>query len=109
MTVTEVVRELEGKGSAQTRKTYGRHGVQPPLFGVSYAELGKLKRKIKTDHELALSLWDTGNHDARVLATMVADMHKVTNKLADSWINDGDVARIFWEGRHGVLQDPGCL
>jgi 3-methyladenine DNA glycosylase AlkD len=86
MTTAEILRELESKGSAQTRKTYGRHGVQAPLFGVSYADLGKLKRKIKTDHGLALSLWETGNHDARVLATMVADPDKVTNKFADTWV-----------------------
>ena len=38
------------------------------MFGVSYAALGKLKRKIKVDHELAEKLWATGNHDARIAA-----------------------------------------
>ncbi len=38
------------------------------MCGVSYANLEKLKKRIKMDHELAAHLWDTGNHDARILA-----------------------------------------
>ena len=73
MTLAEVLVELETLGTAQNRKTYARHGVTGEAFGVSYANLGKLRKKIKRDHELAQGLWDSGNHDARVLATLVAE------------------------------------
>lgn len=29
------LRELETSGTAQNRKVYGRHGVSPPLYGVT--------------------------------------------------------------------------
>ncbi len=73
MTAAEVLAELESLGSEQTRKTYRRHGAQDPMFGVSYASFGKLQKRIGVDHALARALWATGNHDAQVLATMVAD------------------------------------
>jgi len=68
MNKTEALRALKALGTAQNRKVYARHGVQPPLFGVSYAALGKLRKQIGVDHKLALALWKSGNHDARVLA-----------------------------------------
>jgi 3-methyladenine DNA glycosylase AlkD len=85
MELGETMARLEAAGSAQTRKTYGRHGVRGPMFGVSYAELGKLKKQIKQDHALAEALWETGNHDARVLATMVADPRKADAALLSRW------------------------
>jgi 3-methyladenine DNA glycosylase AlkD len=85
MTFAETLAELEAAGSAQTRKTYSRHGVRGPMFGVSYAVLGKLTKKIKTDHALAGQLWASGNHDARILATMVADPARIDARTAEAW------------------------
>ncbi|GJM23048.1 MAG: DNA alkylation repair protein [Planctomycetota bacterium] len=81
---------LEAAGTAQNRKVYQRHGVTPPLFGVSYAILGKLSKKIGVDHALALGLWESGVHDARVLACMIADSSKATMKLLESWVKPID-------------------
>lgn len=79
---------LETAGTAQNRKIYRRHGVTEPLYGVSYADLGKITKQIKTDHFLAIKLWETGNHDARILATMVADPGQLTSELIDCWVLD---------------------
>src|SRR6185503_6701268 len=67
MSLTDVMRALEKAGSEQTRKTYTRHGAKGPMFGVSFATLGALQKRIRVDHELALELWGTGNIDARNL------------------------------------------
>jgi len=88
MQFAEVMAALESEGTAQNRKIYPRHGAQEPMFGVSYAALGELEKKIKTDHELGLALWDSGNHDARMLAAKVVDPAEFTPKLADSWARD---------------------
>ena len=86
MNLPDTLRTLEKAGSEQTRKTYARHGVKGPMFGVSYATLGTLKKKIKTDHPLAKQLWSSGNHDARVLATMIADPTQMSDADLESWI-----------------------
>jgi 3-methyladenine DNA glycosylase AlkD len=88
MTLEEAMRELEGLGTAQNRKVYAKHGVGEDQFGVSYADLEKLKKKIKVDHDLALALWATGNHDARILATKVGDPARLDGKTLDAWVKD---------------------
>jgi 3-methyladenine DNA glycosylase AlkD len=90
MTKTEVMKELKAIGTAQNRKVYRRHGVQGEMFGVSYAVLGKLKKKIKIDQPLAEQLWATGNYDARTLATMIADPSKIKVGTLDAWARDLD-------------------
>ena len=90
MTKNEVVARLKTAGTAQNRKVYRRHGVLGDKYGVRYAELGKFTKQIKTDHDLAVQLWDTGNHDARILATMIADPAKMKAALLDSWSRDLD-------------------
>src|SRR3954462_601559 len=90
MTAPELLAELESLGSEQTRKTYRRHGAVDPMFGVSYAHLYKLVKKIKTNHPLARDLWASGNYDARILATMIADPKQMDSKEAETWVKDVD-------------------
>jgi 3-methyladenine DNA glycosylase AlkD len=90
MTPQAVLHQLERLGNEQTRKTYRRHGVAGDVYGVSYGELGKLVKKIRTDQKLAESLWSSGNHDARILATMVAQPEEMTERALDSWAKDVD-------------------
>ena len=96
-----VMAALEAAGTAQNRKVYARHGAAEPMFGVSYAALGKIAKTIKTDHALARQLWDTGNHDARVLALRVADPAALDGPLARRWLGDVD-NYILAEGLGGL-------
>ncbi len=90
MDAATVLGELEQLGTAQNRKIYARHGVGANMYGVSYANLKLLKKRIKTDHALAQALWATGNHDARILATMIAAPKQVTDDLLERWVRDSD-------------------
>lgn len=90
MTLKQALATLKSLGSAPTRKTYGRHGVTGDLFGVKYGDMRKVASRIKQDHDLALALWDSGNHDARVLATMIADPDRLDARVLARWIKDVD-------------------
>jgi 3-methyladenine DNA glycosylase AlkD len=90
MTTQEALKKLERLGTAQNRKVYGRHGVGPKQFGVSWANLRKLSKQIGCDRRLAKGLWKSGNYDARILATMIADPHDLDLKTVDSWVRDLD-------------------
>ena len=85
MTLAETLKELEALGTAQNRKIYRRHGASEKLFGVSFANLNALKKRIKTDHVLALELWKSGNDDARTLAIMIADPAQMTDRVLNDW------------------------
>lgn len=86
--LNEVMQELEALGTAQNRKIYGRHGVGEPLFGVSYGHMRKLEKRLKGNHALALELWATGIHDARILAAGIADPAQVDETLLKQWVQD---------------------
>lgn len=88
MTLDETMQALREMGTEQNRKVYARHGAGPNTFGVSFANLGKLKKQIRTDHSLARELWASGNTDAMTLATMVADPSSVTAVELDGWLRD---------------------
>ena len=88
ITAQEVLHELEALGTEQTRKTYRRHGVDDNMYGVSYAHLATLKKRIKSNHALAQQLWASGNHDARILATMIAVPAQMDAALLEAWAHD---------------------
>ncbi|MEZ5405684.1 MAG: DNA alkylation repair protein [Verrucomicrobiia bacterium] len=88
MTHHEILKQLKDLGTAQNRKVYGRHGMVGDVFGVSFANLNQLKRKIKFNHELACDLWRSGNADARHLAIMIVDVAKMTETRAEQWLKE---------------------
>ena len=90
LTAEDVLAELESMGTAQNRKVYARHGVGENQYGVSYANLNALEKKYKKQHELALELWASGNHDARILASRIADPDQVDSALLEAWVRDLD-------------------
>lgn len=87
MTSDQVLAELKAFGTDQTRRTFLRHGVAEPVLGVKYGDLDKVRRRIRTDHELARELWASGIHEARVLATMIADVRAASDDI-DRWAED---------------------
>lgn len=78
-------RELERAGTEQNRKVFRRHGVTSELFGVSYAALREIAKRAGINQEAAQQLWASGNHDARILATMIADARAITKKELEHW------------------------
>lgn len=116
MSLAEVMSALEKAGSAQTRKTYARHGAPEPMFGVSFATLKTLLKRIGLDHELAMALWDTGNFDARNLAYKIADPARMSPADLDRWaaapgarMCTGYVASLAVEGPHGRARAEAWL
>ncbi|MFC2140734.1 DNA alkylation repair protein [Acidobacteriota bacterium] len=90
MDYKEVMEQLEAMGTAQNRKIYARHGAGENMFGVSFANLHKLQKKIKKNHALAVQLWESGNVDAQSLATMIADPEQMDEPTIEKWLQDLD-------------------
>jgi len=57
-------------------------------LGIPIPELRKLAKLIKREHDLALALWKTNFHEARILASLIDDPGQVTEKQFNSWVND---------------------
>lgn len=108
LNLADAMRELEQAGTAQARKIYARHGAPEPMFGVSFAFMKTLVKRIKVDHGLARQLWGTGNYDARTLAAKIADPQQMTPAELDEWADASVgrtccsyVAMLAVEGPHG--------
>jgi 3-methyladenine DNA glycosylase AlkD len=71
MTLKEVLNQLEAQSDDKVRAHNIKYGAGNNQFGVKSGDIRALAKKIKTDHQLALELWDTGNIDARLLATLI--------------------------------------
>lgn len=84
-TVKEVMDALEGLGNESTKKIFENHGCEAPFFGVKVADMKKILKHIKKNHELALDLYDTGNADAQYLAGLATDSSKWTKKDLRKW------------------------
>ena len=89
--VPVLLAELRAMGSEEGRAGMARYGINVKnAFGVSIYELRKVAKRLGTDHHLALALWATGNHEARLLACFVDDPKTVTVGQLESWANDFD-------------------
>jgi 3-methyladenine DNA glycosylase AlkD len=68
-----------------------RYGISTDnTLGVSMPALRALAKEIGRDHELALSLWSSGIHEARILAGLIDDPRLVTETQMEQWVADFD-------------------
>jgi 3-methyladenine DNA glycosylase AlkD len=90
-TPQEVLDRLRASAQPGGREGMARFGINPDrALGVRIPDLRRLAREIGTDHGLALALWRTGVHEARILASMVDDPARVTERQMESWVRDFD-------------------
>ncbi len=105
MELKQAVDRLKSLGDPKAAESMTRFGIQSSYsFGVSVPKLRTLAREIGRDHALALELWETGLHDARLLATMIDDPAQVTIDQMDKWVRDFDSWDIV-DGSCGTLFD----
>lgn len=89
MNLTEALSLLKEKSSPQYLVGMARFGIDSnSALGVKIPEVRKLAKMIKKDHGLAMQLWDSKIHEARILATLVADPKQLTPKQMDKWTHE---------------------
>jgi 3-methyladenine DNA glycosylase AlkD len=89
--VADVLKWLDRRGTKRNRDGMARYGiVAPRAFGVSVGDLREIGRRVGRDHEIALALWDSGWHEARMLCAFVAEPARVTPRQMDRWARDFD-------------------
>ena len=90
-TVAETLERMRGLAEPGGREGMARFGINPDrALGVRIPDLRRLAKEIGTDHRLALGLWRTEIHEARIMASMIDDPAKVTERQMESWVGDFD-------------------
>ena len=59
-------------------------------LGLTTPEIRRISRNIGRDQSLAGQLWKTGIHDARILASLVANPAEISRATMDQWASEFD-------------------
>ena len=94
MTLNDVMRELEALGNEKTRAHNKKWGASDNQFGTPLGEIRKLAKKIKSNHALALELWETENIDARRLAILLMKPGALTSSELDRLVRSVRFTRV---------------
>ena len=101
LTIDQAMQRLQAKANPKVVAGSAHFGLKTPnILGVPLPEIRAIA-KDQRDHELAGQLWQTGIHEARLLASMVEDPSLVTEAQMDTWVKDFD----NWGVCDGVCND----
>lgn len=125
MNAEEVLARLGSMSDSTRLKGMSRYGIEVDnALGVSMPEMRALAKIIGKDHRLAMDLWRSGVHEARIMASLMADPKLLTEdqmeemvKGLDSWdVCDQCCSNLFsrspmamrkaleWSGREEEFQ-----
>lgn len=91
MTPEEILTYLHSLANPDNVAGMARYGINPTnTLGVPIPVLRGLARQIGRDHDLAMMLWETGVHEARILASMVDNPTQVREAQMETWVCDFD-------------------
>jgi 3-methyladenine DNA glycosylase AlkD len=89
--VDDVLARLQALADPARLAGMARYGIATEhAYGVTLPEQRTLARELGRDHALAAALWDTGVHEARILASMVDDPALVDDAQFERWAGDFD-------------------
>jgi 3-methyladenine DNA glycosylase AlkD len=89
MNYDQVMKKLKSLKNPKNVEGMARFGINPDKnYGINVTTLRKIAKEIGKDHELALQLWDSGIHDARMLAAHIDEADKVTEEQMEEWAHD---------------------
>lgn len=107
MTIDEVMEQLRTLGSEKMRKMNARNGAGENQFGVKMGDLRTLAKRIKVNPELAAALWETGNVDAMLLATLLMKPRQISMEDLDAMVCSVTYSQLAdWLGTHVVKLHP---
>ena len=91
ITSDQIITNLKQRANAQAVEGMARFGIRPAqALGIAMPTLRKMAKAIGRNQALAVALWDSGIHEARILASMLAEPHLVSAELMEAWVNDVD-------------------
>lgn len=107
MTVNEILTRLKSLGDDARRAHNRKAGAPDNQFGVKLGDVRALAKKIRTDHELALQLWDTGNVEAQLVATLIMQPKSLSARELDRLTRSTTCAQVAdWLNSYVVAQHP---
>ena len=83
----EILKKLKSMSNPKAVEGMARYGINPEnAYGISVPNLRKIAKETGKDHDLARQLWESGIHEARILAGMIDDPKMVTEEQIEKWV-----------------------
>lgn len=87
----QIISRLQSEANPGNVAGMARYGISTKnTLGISVYTLRKIAREIGRDHALAMKLWGSGIHEARILASFIDEPEKVTDAQLERWVRDFD-------------------
>lgn len=107
MTLQETTTQLKSLGDERVFARNRKHGAGEDQYGIKLGDLRKLAKKIKTDHELALQLWDTKMMEARLLAILIMKAGDLSVRELDKLVKSIQTPQVAdWFNAYVIKDRP---
>lgn len=91
MNLNDIIDRLKSLADPEAVAGMARFGINPDrTLGVSVPNIRAMARELGRDHHLALDLWESGIHEARMLAAFIDDPKQVDEAQLERWVADFD-------------------
>jgi 3-methyladenine DNA glycosylase AlkD len=85
------MRNLKTLSDPKAVEGMARFGINPTnTYGVSIPNLRKIAKEAGRNHILAQQLWESGIHEARILAGIIDDPKTVSEEQMETWVREFD-------------------
>lgn len=106
-TLKDTLKQLKSLGNEKVRAHNTKTGAGDNQFGVKHGDLRVIAKKLKTNHELALALWKTGNVDAQLLATLLIQPKTLSADELEQMVRAATFVQVAdWLHSHVVKEHP---
>ena len=107
MTLKDALTQLKSLGDEKVRAHNKKNGAGDNQFGVRHGDIRKLAAKVKTNHQLGIALWDTGNIDARLLAILLLKPKDLSRDEIDRMVRSANFVQVAdWLNSYVVKKYP---
>lgn len=87
--IEEIINILKQNKNSKNVEGMAKFGINPKFaFGISMPFLRNFAKQIGKNHRLAIDLWETKIHEARILSTLISDPKQLTKQQMNSWVKD---------------------
>ncbi|OGO07294.1 MAG: DNA alkylation repair protein [Chloroflexi bacterium RBG_13_57_8] len=110
MQYEEIIARLNAEANPANAAGMARYGISTAnTLGISIYTLRKIAKELEKDHEVALKLWDSGIHEARILASFIEEPEKVTGAQMERWVKDFDSWDVVDQASALISKTPFVL
>ena len=85
----EILKILKSKANSKNVEGMAKFGrTSTNRLGISVPDMRKIAKQNGNDHAVAMELWESGIPEAQIVAALIAEPDKLTEKQMENWVKD---------------------